>query len=266
MRIALCQIDTILGDLNKNLSKVNHYIDKAVYEKCELAIFPELALTGYNLRDLTDSVGLDINGEKIGKLKEKSYEIDIVLGYVEQKEGYFYNSAVYISNGEILHNHRKKFLPDYGMFEEERYFTRGSSIKAFDTKFGKTTLFICEDSFHISSQNDAFKQGTNFLIILSASPFWMNHESIKPQLWKSVCLNFSQFSNSYAAFVNRTGFEDGVGFFGGSFLMNPFGSVIDEAALFKEEFLIAEFDKNQINKAKIMMPILKNEDKEYANE
>jgi len=264
MRIALCQIDTILGDVEKNLAKINHYTDKAVYENCDLVIFPELALTGYSLRDLTDSVALKTDNEIFNHFKTKSREIDIALGYVENDNGYFFNSSAYFSNGEILHNHRKKFLPNYGMFEEGRYFSSGRSIKAFDTKFGKTAMFICEDSFHISSQNDAFKQGVNFLIILSASPFWMNHKSIKPQLWKTLCSNFSQFSSSYSIYVNRTGFEDGVGFFGGSFVMGPYGSIIKEAELFKEELLIVEFDKSLVDKAKIMMPILKNEDIEIC--
>ncbi len=264
MKIALCQIDTILGDVKKNSLRINHYIDKAVYEKCELVVFPELALTGYSLRDLTDAAAIKIDSELFEQFKEKSKNIDITLGYVENANGYFFNSAAYFSNGEIIKNHRKKFLPDYGMFEEGRYFASGRSIESFDTKFGKTTMFICEDAFHISSQNEAFKSGTNFLIILSASPFWMDHKGIKPQLWKSLCSNFSQFSNSYAIFVNRTGFEDGIGFFGGSFVMGPYGSIVKEANLFKEEMLIVEFDEKLTEKSKIMMPILKNEDVELC--
>ncbi len=264
MRIALCQIDTILGNIKENSVKINHYIDKSIYEHCDLVIFPELALTGYSLRDLTDSVALKSDAEFFNEFKIKSKKIDIALGYVENNKGYFFNSAAYFSKGNIVHIHRKKFLPDYGMFEEGRYFAGGNSIDAFDTKFGKTTMFICEDSFHISSQNDAFMQGTNFLIILSASPFWMDHKGIKPQLWKSLCSNFSQFSSSWSVFVNRTGFEDGVGFFGGSFVMGPFGSIIKEADLFKEELLIAEIEEGLVDKAKIMMPILKNEDVEIC--
>ncbi len=264
MKIALCQIDTILGNIDKNILKINHYIDKSVYEQCDLVIFPELALTGYSLRDLTDGVATKTDSFILKEFKLKSQYIDIVLGYVENCNGYFFNSAAYFSKGEMVHVHRKKFLPDYGMFEEGRYFASGRSIEAFDSKFGKTTMFICEDSFHISSQNDAFLQGTNFLIILSASPFWMDHKGIKPQMWKSLCSNFSQFSNSYSVFVNRTGFEDGVGFFGDSFIMGPYGSIIKEAGLFKEELLIADIDMSLVDKAKIMMPILKNEDKEIC--
>ncbi len=260
MRVALCQIDTILGDIDANFTKINRYIDKAVYEKCDMVVFPELSLTGYNLRDLVVSLGLNDSSDKIKDLKEKSRDIDIIFGYVEENQGFFYNSALYLSNNDIKHNHRKKYLPDYGMFEEGRYFNRGASIDTIKTKFGNMTLFICEDSFHISSQNIAYLNKTDILIILSASPFWMDSKSIKPDLWQSICSNFTQLSGSYAIYVNRVGFEDGIGFFGGSFVMNPFGEIADKADLFREELIIVDFDENSAKKAKSIMPIMKNED------
>lgn len=263
MRAALCQIDTILGNGERNLIKINHYIDKAIFEQCELAIFPELALTGYGLRDLVYDVGIDSSSKIFNKLKEKSRKIDILLGYTEYDGGYFYNSAVYISNGEIVYNYRKNFLPDYGMFEEGRYFTAGDYIETIETKFGRVSVLICEDMFHISAQNVALKNNTDILIILSASPFWMDSSSIKPTLWHSVTSNFARLSGSYVLFANRVGFEDGVGFFGGSFVMNPSGIIIKEAELFKEELVISEFDTNDIKRAKWAMPGLKNEVLDY---
>ncbi len=264
MKVALCQIDTILGKIDRNIVKISNYVDKAIYDKCDMVVFPELALSGYGLRDLVFDVALKSDDSFFDEVKQKSKDIDIVFGYVEEDGGYTYNSALYFSKGNMVYNYRKNFLPDYGMFEEGRYFASGNTIDTIETDFGKVTLFICEDSFHISAQDIAFQNNTDILIILSASPFWMDSKSIKPDLWKSVCSNFTQLSGSYAIFANRVGFEDGVGFFGNSFVMDTDGNIIKEAKMFKEEMLIVEFDERLVLKAKSKMPILKNEVARYA--
>ncbi len=264
MKVALCQIDTILGDVEKNLSKVHHYVDKAIYEGCGLAVFPELSLSGYNLRDLVVDASIESDSEMLDGLRQKSADIDIVLGYAEKDGGYFYNSALYFSGGKLLYNYRKNYLPDYGMFEEGRYFSPGDSMATLETDTGRTTLLICEDMFHISAQSEVFLRQTDLLIVLSASPFWMDYKSVKPQIWRSVCSSFAQLSASYVFFVNRTGFEDGIGFFGGSFVMSPDGSVVGEAALFKEELLIVDIDMRDVERARIFTPLLKNEGRNNA--
>ncbi len=259
MRLALCQIDTILGDFEKNMRKATHYVDKAIQEKCELVVFPELALSGYNLRDLVVDVSVEVNSGRFDELKSRSGAIDIVIGYPERDGGYFYNSAVYFSAGEVFYNYRKNYLPDYGMFEEGRYFAPGSGIETLKRPYGRCTLLICEDMFHISAQSRAFLDRTDVLVVLSASPFWMDYKSIKPDIWRSVCSNFAQLSGSYVIFVNRTGFEDGVGFFGGSFVMSPDGDYSAKAALFKEELLIVDIDLKDVERSRIATPLLKNE-------
>ncbi len=264
MKVALCQIDTVLGNIDKNLVKINHYVDKSIYEKCDLVVFPELAFSGYGLKDLVYNVGVESKSVIFNGLKEKSKKIDILVGYAESDSGYFYNSAVYLSKGEAVYNYKKNYLPDYGMFEEGRYFASGDCIETIETKFGRITVLICEDALHISAQNVALKNNTDILVVLSASPFWMDSNDIKPTLWHSVASSFARLSGSYVLFTNRVGFEDGVGFFGGSFVMNPGGIIVKEARLFKEELIISEFDTEDIKRAKWAMPVLKNEVLDYA--
>ncbi len=259
MKVELCQINTVLGDIDKNLKKIEFYIEKAKNDECDMVVFPELALTGYNLRDLVYDVSLDVNDAFLDILKEQSKNIDIVLGYSQNDKNYFFNSALYLSEGKIKLNYKKNYLPDYGMFEEGRYFSSGKSIETVDTKFGRVTILICEDMFHISAQNEALVNSTDILIVLSASPFWSDSRSIKPELWKSVCSNFAQLSGSYLFFNNRAGFEDGVGFFGNSFFLSPFGKIIKEAKMFKEEAIMCDIDLNNLKRAKSFMPVLKNE-------
>ncbi len=259
MKIAIGQIDTILGEVDKNIRKIEHYTDKAISEKCDLIVFPELATTGYGLRDLVYTATRESENGIFNSLKEKSNFIDIAFGFAEKERGYFYNSSMYLSGGEILHIHRKKFLPDYGMFEEQRYFSPGQSIKSFNTRFGKTTMLICEDAFHISSHHIAFKNQTEILIILSASPFWSDHTSMKWEMWENVCRTSAQLNGYFVIFSNRVGFEDGVGFFGKSFIVNPNGHVMDEAPFLKEVLFITEMDLRDVERARLFMPIMKNE-------
>ncbi len=259
MKIAIGQIDTILGEVERNITKIEHYTDKAIEDKCNLIIFPELATSGYQLRDLVYTASRHISDPVFNNLKEKSKFIDIAIGFAEKDRGYFYNSSMYLSNGQILGTHRKKFLPDYGMFEEQRYFSPGCSIESIKTQFGKITTMICEDAFHISSHHDAFKHQTEILIIHSASPFWSDHSSLKWEMWENVCKTSAQFNGYFVIFANRVGFEDGVGFFGKSFVINPKGEVVKEAALLKEELLTVNLDLKEIDRARFFMPIKKNE-------
>ncbi len=259
MKISVGQIDTVLGDIGKNVKKLEHYTDKAIEENCDLIVFPELADSGYGLRDLVYTSSRTPNDPIFSNLKEKSNYIDIVFGFAQKESGYFYNSSMYLSEGETINIHKKRFLPDYGMFEEQRYFSPGETIDSFKTKFAKVTTLICEDAFHISSHYATFKNETEILIILSASPFWSDHNSMKWELWENVCKTSAQLNGHFVIFSNRVGFEDGVGFFGKSFIVNPKGHIIKEASFLKEELFTVEIDLRDIERARLFMPIRKNE-------
>ncbi|WP_025209141.1 nitrilase-related carbon-nitrogen hydrolase [Hippea sp. KM1] len=261
MKIAIGQIDTVLGDVSKNLNKIEHYIDMAVEKGCELVVFPELALSGYNLRDLVYEVAIEQDGNVVRDLANRSAYIDIAVGFAQKENGYYFNSAMYLSGGDVVHIHKKNYLPDYGMFEEARYFSRGLSIDTFKTRMGNTTILICEDAFHVSSHYEAFANQTELLIILSASPFWSDYRSMKWQMWENLSKTYAQLNSSFVLFANRTGFEDGVGFFGRSFVVDPMGNIIKEAVFLKEELLIVELDYRDIERAKLRLPILKNEER-----
>lgn len=258
MRIALAQINTILGAVTENIKKIEKYVNNANEDHCDLIVFPELALSGYSLRDIVKDAGVSIDSAIFNNIKEKSKNIDIVLGYDQDDNGYFYNSALYFSKGDIVHNYKKVHLPDYGMFEESRYFRNGESIDAVDTANGRVSMLICEDMFHLSAQNYVDKLETDILIILSASPFWADNNKIKPEIWKTMCVNFARLSSNFVLFSNRVGFEDGVGFFGNSLCVNPSGSIIKEAGLFKEEMIVADIDLKENRRAKEIMPLKKS--------
>ena len=173
LTLALAQINTKLGDVQSNLEKHLALLSEAKKLGADLLIFPELSLTGYVLQDLAATVALHPNTADpvFNRLLLASNDLDIVVGFVEEDERYrYYISAAYLSTGKVLHIHRKVYLPTYGIFDEKRYFAAGDSFRAFDTRFGRMGLLICEDFWHASSPYTLWMDGADLMLFTSASP------------------------------------------------------------------------------------------------
>ena len=265
MRIALAQISPYLGDVEKNFRLHLKSIEKAKKKNADLIIFPELSLTGYTLKDLVENVALNHEKDRFfGQLKTLSKEISIVLGFVEEKErGLFYNSGAFLSRGKILHVHRKVFLPTYGMFEEGKYFGQGKNFNTFTTPYGNTGMMICYDFLHYSASYCLFAGGTEIIIVISAAPgrgisdkefYTTSH------MWELMGKTISRFSSAFLVYCNRTGFEDGKSFAGGSFIYNPAGELIAKASYVDEDFLIKEINLDEIRTIRKKWPY-KRDDK-----
>lgn len=171
IRTAIAQMNPKLGDLRANLALYEAKIRQGIENRAELLLFPELSLTGYFLRDTVPSVALTLNSAEMTTLKKLSRDLPFVAGLVEESADHrFFNAAVYFEAGEIRHVHRKVYLPTYGMFDEQRYFARGDRVRAFDSKFGRMMLLICEDLWHPSTIYLAALDGALAVICPSASP------------------------------------------------------------------------------------------------
>ena len=172
-QIALAQCSAVLGDVEKN---VKHHIElasKARAQGADAIIFPELSLTGYTLRDLNNEVALDpSNSPLLNDLRELSKEITIICGGVERsKSAGLHNAAFVFEAGECKHTHHKIYPPTYGIFEEERYFLAGDSVRAFDSqKLGRIGVLVCEDLWHPSLPYMLAYQGAQLIITIAASP------------------------------------------------------------------------------------------------
>jgi predicted amidohydrolase len=265
MKVALAQISPRLGDLQQNLSLHVHFIEKAKKKKADLIIFPELSLTGYTLMDMVQEMGLNPAEDAIfNPLKVLSLQIDIVLGFVEEKEkGVFCNSAVYLSGGNFLHIHRKVFLPTFGMFEEGKFFARGKNFKTFATSFGKAGLMICRDFLSYGASYLLFASGVDFIIIISAAPGRGMAESEQfatSRMWELMGETISFFSTSFVLYCNRVGFEDGKAFAGGSFVYNPMGKLLAKASSVDEELVFVDIDLEEIRSSRKKWPY-KRDDK-----
>ena len=264
-KVAIAQVNPKLGDLGSNLDLYEEKIRQGVKTGAELLLFPELSLTGYFLRDMVPGVALKLSSPEIGRLKKLSRGTAFVAGLVEESADYrFYNSAVYFEAGEIRHVHRKVYLPTYGMFDEQRYFARGDRIRAFDSRFGRMALLICEDLWHPSTAYLAALDGALAVLCPSASPLRGIAEG-QPQddnarYWELINRAYAETFGLYLVHGNRVGFEDGVGFWGGSEIVDPFGQSVAKAKYYEEDFLVAEVALESVKRKRTMAPLLRDED------
>ena len=173
LKLAMAQINTVLGDVPKNLQKHLELIEEARGKGADLVTFPELSLTGYALQDLATTVACKPlkTDATFAPLLEASRNIDIIVGFVEEdKRNRFYIASAYLSEGKVLHVHHKVYLPTYGLFDEGRFFAWGDTIRAFDTRFGRVGMLICEDFWHASLPYLLWLDGADLFFFASASP------------------------------------------------------------------------------------------------
>ncbi len=267
IRIALAQFNTKLGDIDSNLKVHLEHIEEAKQQDADLIIFPELSLTGYALQDLVASSALmpHQNDPIFNKLIHASEDIDLMVGFVhEDRRHRFYIAAAYLSAGEIRHIHNKVYLPTYGMFDEGRFFAAGNSVRAFDTRFGRVGMLICEDFWHASLPYLLWLDGADILLFSSSSPGRGLSED--PRLSSSVWVEhtnraYAGLFTNFVAHANRVGYEDGLNFWGGSTIFDPNGDLVVRIPDFESALTVAEIDLNQLHRTRARLPLLRDERK-----
>jgi len=217
------------------------------------------------LRDTVPQVALTLDAPEIKKLQQLSRLVPFVAGLVEESADHrFFNAAVYFEAGEIRHVHRKVYLPTYGMFDEQRYFARGDRVRAFDSKFGRMMLLICEDLWHPSTIYLAALDGALAVICPSASPLRGvvdgQVQDDNARYWEMINRAYAETYSLFMLYANRSGFEDGVGFWGGSEIIDPFGQRVAKAKYYDEDFIIAEVALEAVRRKRTMAPLLRDED------
>jgi NAD+ synthase (glutamine-hydrolysing) len=255
-KVTLAQTDSILGNINKNIIQHCEIIEKAIDQGSDMIVFPELSLTGYVLRDLNYDLALNPRTTSLlDPIKNLSKYIDIICGTVEEGEEFgMYNSALYYSNGEFKDLHRKIYLPTYGLFEEERYFSPGRDLHTIDTKFGKMGILICEDFWHLSLPYILAKKGAFMIVGLSSSPTRIapNEDKFKQnEINNEFHKVYARLLSLYIAWCNRVGFEEGLNYWGGSEIISPNGEVIQKAALFKPDTITGTMNTNDIKRSRM---------------
>lgn len=265
LTLALAQINTRLGRVEDNLEKHLDLAQKARRQGADLLVFPELSLTGYVLQDLVPVVAhRPSNDDPVFQpLLKASLDLDLVVGFVEEdRRNRFYIAAAYLSAGEVVHVHRKVYLPTYGLFDEGRFFAQGDTIRAFDTRFGRAGMLICEDFWHASPPYLLWLDGADLFLFCSASPGrglsaaaqldsarWVDH----------INRAYASLFTAFVAHTNRVGYEDGLNFWGGAVVFDPNGEELIHAPYHQEALTCIEIDLNQLHRTRSRLPLLRDE-------
>lgn len=272
--IAIAQFRPRKGAYADNLRRLGGvFRDVAGWEEPpELLLAPETALTGYfvegGVRDL--AVSADRLFEDLSRQHREGGgpPLDIAIGFYEVAENRLHNSALYATLGGadagIHHIHRKVFLPTYGVFDEERFVESGRSVQAFDTRWGRAAMLVCEDAWHAFTPTLAALDGAQLIIIPSASPargVGLDDDGGKgrPQSigrWERIVQAVAGEHGVYVALAQLVGFEGGKAFAGGSLVAGPRGELLVRGPIFEDAVLPARLDLEEITRARAELPLL----------
>jgi NAD+ synthase (glutamine-hydrolysing) len=241
LKLALAQINLLVGDVRGNLERVISEARRARDElKADLVLFPELTLSGYPPEDLLFHRGMRRQiGRALEDLTQAVPEIGIVVGYPEYAQGHIYNSACLLRGGRVLARHRKSCLPNYQVFDEKRYFTPGTEATAVDFDGFRLGLLICEDAWESPPASAAEAQGAQLLLTINASPY-----EIHKQRERELVLGQRVHETGLPAVsVNLLGGQDELVFDGNSFAMDAQGRVVMRAPPLAEGLYPLEFER-----------------------
>jgi len=256
------QFSPTLGNVERNLGHHRRQIAAAVKDRIDLIVFPELSLCGYQLRDIVHDVAFKRDSPELKEIASLSRKIDIVVGApIEEPDGLIANAALYYSAGRLVHLHRKVQLPNYGMFEEKMIFKAGDRFQSFTARGRRIGLLICREILFPIHAYLYFLQHTDLLIAISNSP----HRGITASgfashaLWETMGIVYSQNFHQDYVFVNRVGFEDGIGFAGGSFFAAAGQGIVSQARYAEAETIDHEFKAGDVRRARISSNYLRDE-------
>jgi N-carbamoylputrescine amidase len=267
IRVAIVQTKPVKGRYEQNLAAAREAFAQLAGDPPDLIVFPEAAFTGYFLEGAVYDLALTAPEFAAGVTRAwrdacGDTRVDLVAGFYENDGGTYYNSAVYleISDGRerIVHVHRKLFLPTYGVFDEERFLSRGRRLGTFDTRFGKMALLICEDAWHAIVPTLAAVKGARILIVPSASPgrgIDGDGELTSVVQWRELLRMACIEHGIFAVYAGLAGFEGGKGMTGSSSAIDPRGNVLVQAPVEGACIVRATLDLREIELARAGLPL-----------
>jgi len=247
-RVSLAQINPTVGDVEGNVRRVIDDIGRARALGSDLVAFPELAVTGYPPEDLLfKSAFIEANLAGLRAIVQAARDVTVVVGFVDKRQD-IYNAAAVIHDGALAGVYHKQFLPNYGVFDENRYFQAGREAPVFtlgETSFG---VNICEDIWYPTGPTTRQAlAGAELIVTINGSPFHAGKAQLRERMVATraaddvVCL----------AFVNMVGGQDELVFDGGSVIVNERGEVVARGRQFQEEMLTADLDLDAVFRARL---------------
>ncbi len=264
MKIALAQLNPVVGDLNGNAFKIKEKIEISKQEGAQLVVFPEMSLTGYPPRDLL------LYDSFVNMAMEAVYQdilpavkdVSVVLGTPWREEGLenrkedsgkgLYNAALFLQEGQVVSTHLKTLLPQYDVFDESRYFNKASELALAEIGGKKIAITVCEDIWNDKDYfleakypqdpvASLFEQGAEALINISASPYHFGKATMRADMLSALAQKY----NAEIIYVNQVGGNDELIFDGSSMVYSPGGELIYRAKPFAEELALLEDGKYQ---------------------
>src|SRR5215204_6219946 len=243
MRVALAQINTTVGDIWGNVEKMADTLERATDAGAELVAFPELTIPGYPPEDLLMRPSfIEENARALGEFAGQVPE-DMVaaVGFVDL-DADLYNTCAVLSGGEILHRYHKHYLPNYSVFDENRYFREGSGAPLVDLDSNLVGVSVCEDIWYPGGPaREQALSGASVLLNISASPYHRRKGAFRERM---LGVRASDYG-CYVVFCNLVGGQDELVFDGHSVVFDPEGALVARAAQFREDFLLVDLYPDQ---------------------
>lgn len=256
LRLRVEQYAPVLGEPEANLRQVAAAQAAAVRDGVDVLVTPELALTGYDLRDRTHAVALPVGEAPFPALADGP---DVILGMVEAGPGFVpFNTALHLRRGLVLHRHRKVYLPTYGMFDEGRYFGSGDRVRAYDAGGGwRVGLLVCEDLWHPALTYLLVAGGANLVVAQAAAAgrgAWEGGAEggrfASWKAWEHLAVAAATAYGVYVVVANRVGVEGGAVFAGGSLIVGPDGGVLARGGDLHKDRVTADLSLDAVARAR----------------
>jgi len=257
LRIGLCQINTTVGDIEGNTKKILDYIAKGKKMGADLLAFPEMAVTGYPPEDLLFMPKfIEANLKAIDRIARATSSVTALVGFVDKDEDTF-NSAALLHNGKRIKTYSKTFLPNYGVFDEDRYFQPGKENFVFVLKSTPIGPSICEDLWHPGDpiRTQALYGGAELIVNISSSPYHAG----KTEFREKMISTRASDNVAIVAYCNLVGGQDELVFDGGSLIFDQTGKLIARGKQFEEDLILADLDMEAVFRMRLHDPRIRRE-------
>ncbi len=260
IKVGAAQFSSETGDVDANMNRHLQWIEKGREAGLDLLVLPELSLTGHYGPERLLDAALDRGDPRLRRLAEAAGPMAVTIGFIEEgPAAQFYNSAVIVRDGRLMHLHRKLNLPNYGLLEEGKHYATGRFVETWTlASRWNAGVLICADAWNPALAHLAFLQGTTLLICpVSSGVEAVGAEFDNPGGWALTCRFYAMMYGAPVIMVNRTGTERDLHFWGGSRIVDPFGrelAVADE----EEGLITAELDYDAVRRARQLLPTVRD--------
>lgn len=264
LKVGLVQMNCLEGELQANLDKVCQTVAD-FRGKVDLLVFPELTLTGYSVGERVDELALRVTDPAFEALVQAARGVALAVGFIEETASFkHFNSLAFVQHRQLLYVHRKIYLPNYGIFEERKYFAPGARYRCVDLEELRVGPFVCGDAWNPALVHLAALDEALVFVFSACSPAGgMGTELSSRDGWQRSNRFYATMYGAYVLFANRVGSERDLAFWGGSEIVDPFGNVVASAEGDEETVVIGDVDLATVRRARSRLHTVRDEDPSF---